>query len=153
MSLLKAYQVQNKAMIETNYEELREYFKEHIDLATMDSISKDAKLKFIHTLITIYSIYGVKYLMEISDNLYEKPYNKDTMSYMNSFIVELLYSVELKYYMKDMSYSVVDKTVQHTLDIVLDNPSYTLSEIIENVDKVVIQTLDDIMVSFNEEDL
>lgn len=152
MSLLKAYQVQNKAIIETNYEELREYFKEHIDLATMDSISKDAKLKFIHTLITIYSIYGVKYLMEISDNLYEKPYNKDTMSYMNSFIVELLYSVELKYYMKDMSYSVVDKTVQHTLDIVLDNPSYTLSEVIENVDNVVIKTLDDIMASFNEED-
>lgn len=152
MSLLKAYQVQNRAMIETNYEELREYFKEHIDLATMDSISKDTKLKFIHTLITIYSIYGVKYLMEVSDNLYEKPYNKDTMSYMNSFIVELLYSVELKYYMKDMSYSVVDKTVQHTLDIVLDNPSYTLSEIIENVDKVVVQTLDDIMTSFKEED-
>lgn len=152
MSLLKAYQVQNKAMIETNYEELREYFKEHIDLATMNSISKDAKLKSIHTLITIYSIYGVKYLMEVSDNLYEKPYNKDTMSYMNSFIVELLYSVELKYYMKDMSYSVVDKTVQHTLDIVLDNPSYTLSEIIENVDKVVVQTLDDIMASFKEED-
>ena len=152
MSLLKAYQVQNRAMIETNYEELREYFKEHIDLATMDNISKDTKLKFIHTLITIYSIYGVKYLMEVSDNLYEKPYNKDTMSYMNSFIVELLYSVELKYYMKDMSYSVVDKTVQHTLDIVLDNPSYTLSEIIENVDKVVVQTLDDIMVSFKEED-
>lgn len=152
MSLLKAYQVQNKAMIETNYEELREYFKEHIDLATMGNISKDTKLKFIHTLITIYSIYGVKYLMEVSDNLYEKPYNKDTMSYMNSFIVELLYSVELKYYMKDMSYSVVDKTVQHTLDIVLDNPSYTLSEIIENVDNVVVQTLDDIMASFKEED-
>lgn len=119
MSIIKAYTITNKDMVETNYEEIGGEFRVVMNGAIN---SKDAgdKYDLLRVLYTIYSIYGVKYLMEVSDNLYEHPKNKETMTYMNSFLVELTYACDLKYHDKDMTFSIVDKMVQKALDLASD---------------------------------
>ena len=150
MSLIKAYKVRNKAMVETNYEELKQEFREWIDIYHFSDTTEEEKLKQFKILVTIYTLFGVKYLMQISDNLNESQHNRDTMSFMNSFLVEMCYDLKLKYYVKDMSYSLVDKSIKEALDIILANEDYTLTQIKTEVYKAVEDILNDIMDSFIE---
>lgn len=152
MSLLKAYKITNKAMIETNYEEIKDDFKQVLEVLYFTNTTDDNKLKAYKTLLTLYTLYGVKYLMEVSDNLNETQHNRDTMSFMNSMLVEMCYDLKLKYYVKDMSYSIVDKSIKETLDLLLDRPELTKQEIHENVYNIINDIINDIMASFEEED-
>ena len=88
--------------------------------------------------------------MEVSDNLNETQHNRDTMSFMNSFLVEMCYDLKLKYYVKDMSYSLVDKSVKEALDIILNNEDYTIQQINTEVYKAVDIIINEIMDSFIE---
>ena len=151
MSLIKAYKVRNKAMVETNYEVLKQEFKECLDILYFSATNEETKLKGFKTLVTLYTVYGVKYLMELSDNLNETQHNRDTMSFMNSFLVEMCYDLKLKYYVKDMSYSIIDKTIKEALDIILDNEKDNMSKIKLKVGNVVEKTINEIMDSFIEE--
>ena len=151
MSLIKAYKVKNKAMVETNYEVLKQEFKECLEILYFSPVEERTKLKGFKTLVTLYTLYGVKYLMELSDNLSETQYNRDTMSFMNSFLVEMCYDLKLKYYVKDMSYSIIDKTIKEALDIILDNEKDNMSKLKIKVGNVVDKTINEIMDSFIEE--
>ena len=150
MSLIKAYMVKNKAMVETNYETLKQEFKEALEILYFTPVDERTKLKGFKVLVTLYTLFGVKYLMEVSDNLNETQHNRDTMSFMNSFLVEICYDLKLKYYVKDMSYSIVDKSIKEALDIVLNNEDYTIQQINTNVYKAVEVIIDEIMSSFTE---
>ncbi len=150
MSLIKAYKVKNKAMVETNYEELKQEFKECLEVLYFSDTKEETKLKGFKTLVTLYTLFGVKYLMEVSDNLNETQHNRDTMSFMNSFLVEMCYDLNLKYYVKDMSYSIVDKSIKEALDIILANEDYTKTQINTEVYKAVGNIINDIMDSFVE---
>ena len=150
MSLIKAYMVKNKAMVETNYETLKQEFKEALEILYFTPVDERTKLKGFKVLVTLYTLFGVKYLMEVSDNLNETQHNRDTMSFMNSFLVEICYDLKLKYYVKDMSYSIVDKSIKEALDIVLNNEDYTIQQINTNVYKAVEVIIDEIMDSFTE---
>ena len=150
MSLIKAYKVKNKAMVETNYEVLKQEFKECLEVLYFSTTNEETKLKGFKTLVTLYTLYGVKYLMEVSDNLNETQHNRDTMSFMNSFLVEMCYDLKLKYYVKDMSYSLVDKSVKEALDIILNNEDYTIQQINTEVYKAVGNIISEIMDSFIE---
>ena len=150
MSLIKAYMVKNKAMVETNYETLKQEFKEALEILYFTPVDERTKLKGFKVLVTLYTLFGVKYLMEVSDNLNETQHNRDTMSFMNSFLVEICYDLKLKYYVKDMSYSIVDKSIKEALDIILDNEDYTIQQINTNVYKAVEVIIDEIMDSFTE---
>ena len=72
------------------------------------------------------------------------------MSFMNSFLVEICYDLKLKYYVKDMSYSIVDKSIKEALDIILDNEDYTIQQINTEVYKAIDKIIDEIMDSFVE---
>lgn len=150
MSLIKAYKVKNKAMVETNYEELKQEFREWIDIYHFSDTTEEEKLKQFKILVTIYTLFGVKYLMQISDNLNEAQHNRDTMSFMNSFLVEMCYDLKLKYYVKDMSYSLVDKSVKEALDIILANEDYTMVQLNKEVFNSVHYIVNEIMDSFIE---
>ena len=150
MSLIKAYKVKNKAMVETNYEVLKQEFKECLDILYFSATNEETKLKGFKVLVTLYTLYGVKYLMEVSDNLNETQHNRDTMSFMNSFLVEMCYDLKLKYYVKDMSYSIVDKSIKEALDIILNNEDYTMVQINTEVYKAVDNIINEIMDSFIE---
>lgn len=150
MSLIKAYKVTNKAMVETNYEIIKQDFKDTLEILYFSTTNEETKLKGFKTLVTLYTLYGVKYLMEVSDNLNETQHNRDTMSFMNSFLVEMCYDLKLKYYIKDMSYSIVDKSVKEALDIVLNNEDYTITQINTDVYKAVNNIINEIMDSFIE---
>ena len=150
MSLIKAYNIRNKAMVETNYETIKQDFKDTLEILYFSATNEETKLKGFKTLVTLYTLYGVKYLMEVSDNLNETQHNRDTMSFMNSFLVEMCYDLNLKYYVKDMSYSIVDKSVKEALDIVLNNEDYTITQINTEVYKAVDNTINEIMDSFIE---
>lgn len=150
MSLIKAYNIKNKVMVETNYEELKQEFKECLEVLYFSTTNEETKLKGFKTLVTLYTLYGVKYLMEVSDNLNETQHNRDTMSFMNSFLVEMCYDLKLKYYVKDMSYSIVDKSVKEALDIILNNEDYTRVQINIKVYEAVDKIIDEIMDSFVE---
>ena len=150
MSLIKAYMVKNKAMVETNYETLKQEFKEALEILYFTPVDERTKLKGFKVLVTLYTLFGVKYLMEVSDNLNETQHNRDTMSFMNSFLVEICYDLKLKYYVKDMSYSIVDKSIKEALDIILNNEDYTIQQINTNVYKAVEVIIDEIMSSFTE---
>ena len=150
MSLIKAYKVKNKAMVETNYEELKQEFREWLNIFHFSSTNEETKLKDFKVLATIYTLFGVKYLMEVSDNLNETQHNRDTMSFMNSFLVEMCYDLKLKYYVKDMSYSIVDKTIKEALDIILDSEKDNISKLKIKIGNVVAKTINEIMDSFIE---
>lgn len=150
MSLLKAYKVTNKAMIETNYEKIKDDFKQVLELLYFSDTTEDNKLKAYKTLLTLYTLYGVKYLMEVSDNLNETQHNRDTMSFMNSMLVEMCYDLKLKYYVKDMSYSIVDRSIKETLDLLLDKPELTKQKLNVKVFNIVNDIINDIMASFEE---
>lgn len=150
MSLIKAYKIKNKEMVETNYETLKQEFKECLEVLYFSTTNEETKLKGFKTLVTLYTLYGVKYLMEVSDNLNETQHNRDTMSFMNSFLVEMCYDLKLKYYVKDMSYSIVDKSVKEALDIILNNEDYTRVQINIKVYEAVDKIIDEIMDSFVE---
>lgn len=150
MNLIKAYKVTNKAMIETNYEVLKKEFKDTLEILYFTATDNETKLKGFKTLVTLYTLFGVKYLMEVSDNLNETQHNRDTMSFMNSFLVELCYDLKLKYYVKDMSYSIVDKSIKEALDIILNKEDYTLPQIKIAVYVAIEGIIEDIMVSFEE---
>lgn len=151
MSILKAYKIENKDMVELNYETIKEEFKLIMGeaITTTDDDTRELMLK---ALFTAYSLYAVKYLMEVSDNLYEHPHNKDVMSYMNSALVELTYACNLKYYVKDMTYSIVDKTVQRALDEALKTDA-TLTEIKTRIFTYCEEVMTDIQVSHIDEDI
>ena len=151
MSLLKAYKITNKAMIETNYEKIIEDFKQVLEILYFSATTDDNKLKVYKTLLTLYTLYGVKYLMEVSDNLNETQHNRDTMSFMNSMLVEMCYDLKLKYYVKDMSYSIVDKSIKETLDLLLDKPELTKQKLNEKVYNIIDDAINNIMASFEEE--
>ena len=150
MSLIKAYNIKNKAMVETNYETLKQKFKESLEVLYFSTTDEETKLKGFKTLVTLYTLYSVKYLMEVSDNLNETQHNRDTMSFMNSFLVEMCYDLKLKYYVKDMSYSIVDKSVKEALDIILNNEDYTMVQINTGVYKAIDNIINEIMDSFIE---
>ena len=150
MSLLKAYKVTNKAMIETNYEKIKDDFKQVLELLYFSDTTEDNKLKAYKTLLTLYTLYGVKYLMEVSDNLNETQHNRDTMSFMNSMLVEMCYDLKLKYYVKDMSYSIVDRSIKETLDLLLDKPELTKQKLNVKVFNIINDIINDIMASFEE---
>ena len=150
MSLIKAYKVKNKAMVEINYEVLKQEFKEALEVIYFSTVNEEIKLKGFKILVTLYTLYGVKYLMELSDNLSETQHNRDTMSFMNSFLVEMCYDLKLKYYVKDMSYSIIDKTIKEALDIILDNEKDNMSKLKLKVGNVVDKTINEIMDSFIE---
>ena len=150
MSLIKAYKITNKALVETNYEEIKQQFKDTLEILYFTATNEDTKLKGFKTLLTLYTIYGVKYLMEVSDNLNETQHNRDTMSFMNSFLVEICYDLNLKYYVKDMSYSIVDKSIKEALDIILANEDYTMVQLNNAVYKSIDGIISDIMDSFVE---
>lgn len=150
MSLLKAYKITNKVMIETNYEKIKDDFKQVLELLYFSDTTEDNKLKAYKTLLTLYTLYGVKYLMEVSDNLNETQYNRDTMSFMNSMLVEMCYDLKLKYYVKDMSYSIVDRSIKETLDLLLDKPELTKQKLNVKVFNIVNDIINDIMASFEE---
>lgn len=150
MSLIKAYKVTNKAMIETNYEELKQDFKDTLEVLYFTATDNETKLKGFKTLVTLYTLFGVKYLMEVSDNLNETQHNRDTMSFMNSFLVELCYDLKLKYYVKDMSYSIVDKSIKEALDIILNKEDYTLPQLKIAIYVAIEDIINEIMVSFEE---
>lgn len=150
MSLIKAYKITNKAMIETNYEVLKQEFKDTLEILYFTATDNETKLKGFKTLVTLYTLFGVKYLMEVSDNLNETQHNRDTMSFMNSFLVELCYDLNLKYYVKDMSYSIVDKSIKEALDIILNKEDYTLPQIKIAVYVAIEDIIKDIMDSFTE---
>lgn len=150
MSLIKAYNITNKEMVETNYETIKQDFKDILEILYFSIINEETKLKGFKTLVTLYTLYGVKYLMEVSDNLNETQHNRDTMSFMNSFLVEMCYDLKLKYYVKDMSYSIVDKSVKEALDIILNNEVYTMVQINTEVYKAVDNIINEIMASFVE---
>ena len=150
MSLIKAYKVTNKAMVETNYETIKQDFKDALEVLYFSATNERTKLKGFKTLVTLYTLYGVKYLMEVSDNLNETQHNRDTMSFMNSFLVEMCYDLKLKYYVKDMSYSIVDKSVKEALDIILNNEDYTMVQINTEVYKAIDNIINEIMDSFIE---
>lgn len=152
MSLLKAYKVTNKAMIETNYEKIKEDFKQVLEVLYFSATTDDNKLKAYKTLLTLYTLYGVKYLMEVSDNLNETQHNRDTMSFMNSMLVEMCYDLKLKYYVKDMSYSIVDKSIKETLDLLLDKPELTKQKLNVKVYNIIDDIINGIMASFEEQD-
>ena len=150
MSLIKAYMVKNKAMVETNYETLKQEFKEALEILYFTPVDERTKLKGFKVLVTLYTLFGVKYLMEVSDNLNETQHNRDTMSFMNSFLVEICYDLKLKYYVKDMSYSIVDKSIKEALDIILNNEDYTIQQINTEIYKAIDKIIDEIMDSFVE---
>lgn len=150
MSLLKAYKVTNKAMIETNYEKIKDDFKQVLELLYFSDTTEDNKLKAYKTLLTLYTLYGIKYLMEVSDNLNETQHNRDTMSFMNSMLVEMCYDLKLKYYVKDMSYSIVDRSIKETLDLLLDKPELTKQKLNVKVFNIINDIINDIMASFEE---
>ena len=151
MSLLKAYKITNKYMVETNYEEIKNDFKQVLELIYFSDTTDDNKLKAYKTLLTLYTLYGVKYLMEVSDNLNETQHNRDTMSFMNSMLVEMCYELKLKYYVKDMSYSIVDKSIKETLSLLLDKPELTKHKLIVKVFNIINDIINDIMASFEED--
>lgn len=151
MSLLKAYKITNKAMVETNYEKIKEDFKQVLELIYFSDTTDDNKLKAFKTLLTLYTLYGVKYLMEVSDNLNETQHNRDTMSFMNSMLVEMCYDLKLKYYVKDMSYSIVDRSIKETLDLLLDKPELTKQKLNVKVFNIINDIINDIMASFEED--
>lgn len=150
MSLIKAYNITNKAMVETNYETIKQDFKDTLEILYFSTTNEETKLKGFKTLVTLYTVFGVKYLMEVSDNLNETQHNRDTMSFMNSFLVEICYDLKLKYYVKDMSYSIVDKSIKEALDIIINNEDYNISRINNEVYKAVEVIIDEIMDSFVE---
>lgn len=152
MSLLKAYKITNKAMVETNYEKIKEDFKQVLEILYFSATTDDNKLKAYKTLLTLYTLYGVKYLMEVSDNLNETQHNRDTMSFMNSMLVEMCYDLKLKYYVKDMSYSIVDRSIKETLDLLLDKPELNKQKLNVKVFNIINDIINDIMASFEEED-
>ena len=150
MSLIKAYKVKNKAMVETNYEVLKQEFKECLETYYFSATNEKSKLEGFKILISLYTLFGVKYLMEVSDNLNETQHNRDTMSFMNSFLVEMCYDLNLKYYVKDMSYSIVDKTIKEALDIILDNEKDSMVKLKIKIGNTVEKTINEIMYSFVE---
>lgn len=125
MSILKAYKIKNQNIVELNYEGLKNDFRLAMEDLLDDGVSEQGvdKREVLYHLNIIYSLYAVKYLMNVGDYLTEAQANKDTMSYMNSIIVELTYDCGLKYYEKTMSYGIVDKMVQKALDLSLDDNS------------------------------
>ena len=151
MSLIKAYKVKNKAMVETNYETIKQDFKDTLEVLYFSATNEETKLKGFKTLVTLYTLYGVKYLMEVSDNLNETQHNRDTMSFMNSMLVEMCYDLKLKYYVKDMSYSIVDRSIKETLDLLLDKPELTKQKLNVKVFNIINDIINDIMTSFEED--
>ena len=137
-------------MVETNYEEIKEVFKQALEALYFSVTTDKQRLVAYKTLLTLYTLYGVKYLMEVSDNLNETQHNRDTMSFMNSFLVEICYDLNLKYYVKDMSYSIVDKSIKEALDIILNNEDYTMVQLNNAVYKAIDNIIFDIMDSFVE---
>lgn len=140
MSLIKAYGIKNRGIVELNYEEIKTTFR-----LTMEDLLEDNvdKKEVLYNLSVHYSLYAVKYLMNISDYLVETQTNKDTMSYMNSIIVELTYDCGLKYYEKTMSYGIIDKMVQKALELALDD-TLTLDAISDSLYHYCVTTMHEI---------
>ena len=151
MSLLKAYVIKNRAIVDTNYEELKNDFRLVMEGLLDDGVSEVTvdKKEVLYNLSIIYSLYAVKYLMNISDYLVETQTNKDTMSYMNSIIVELTYDCGLKYYEKTMSYGIIDKMVQKALELALDD-TLSLTDIKDSLYHYCVTTLYEIAESHKE---
>ena len=152
MSILKAYKIKNKNIVELNYEGLKNDFRLTMEELLDDDNSEQVpdKKEVLYNLNIIYSLYAVKYLMNVGDYLTETQVNKDTMSYMNSIIVELTYDCGLKYYEKTMSYGIVDKMVQKALDVVSD-ATLSFYEISEALYHYCVTTLHEINESHKEE--
>lgn len=152
MSILKAYKIKNKNIVELNYEVLKNDFRLTMEELLDDGTSKQVtdKKEVLYHLNIIYSLYAVKYLMNVGDYLTEPQANKDTMSYMNSIIVELTYECDFKYYEKSMAYGIVDKMVQKALDVVSDD-NISIHEISEALYHYCVTTLHEINESHKEE--
>lgn len=152
MSILKAYRIKNKSIVELNYEGLKNDFRLAMEDLLDDGVSEQGvdKREVLYQLNIIYSLYAVKYLMNVGDYLTEAQANKDTMSYMNSIIVELTYDCGLKYYEKTMSYGIVDKMVQKALDLALDDNS-SIDDISSTLYYYCVTTLYEIEETHKEE--
>lgn len=153
MSILKAYKIKNKNIVELNYEGLKNDFRLAMEDLLDDDVESDKgiyKREVLYHLNIIYSLYAVKYLMNVGDYLTEAQANKDTMSYMNSIIVELTYDCGLKYYEKTMSYGIVDKMVQKALDLAL-NDDMSIDDISSKLYHYCVTTLYEIEESHKEE--
>lgn len=152
MSILKAYKIKNKNIVELNYEGLKNDFRLAMEELLDDGVAEQGvdKKEVLYHLNIIYSLYAVKYLMNVGDYLTESQLNKDTMSYMNSIIVELTYDCGLKYYEKTMSYGIVDKMVQKALDLAL-NDDMSIDDISSTLYHYCVTTLYEIEESHKEE--
>ena len=107
MSLLKA---RNTKSIRASYESLQKDFLTLLD--TNDTKYDRADLV---ALIGVYTDISVKYLQSIAYSLTEPKSIQDSMKFMNSYIVEIVFNLNLKFIHAEEGYSIIDKCIQEAL--------------------------------------
>tara|TARA_R110000796_G_scaffold184492_1_gene301067 strand:+ start:45 stop:506 length:462 start_codon:yes stop_codon:yes gene_type:complete len=129
MSLLKAYSITRNTG--RSLEKIKTDFMRSIEYCVVD-LTNIGKNDIAH-LIKYYVEYSTVYLSKVAQTLEEPKLASETMKFMNSFIVSILYEAELHYYDKDKGFSLIDKAVQEALD---NNGIITVDYAIALIDEV-----------------
>jgi len=129
MSLLKAYNITRNTG--RSLEKIKTDFMRTIEYCVVD-LTNIGKIDIAH-LIKYYVEYSTVYLSQVAQTLEEPKLASETMKFMNSFIVSILYEAELHYYDKEKGFSLIDKAVQEALD---NNGIITVEYAISLIDEV-----------------
>jgi hypothetical protein len=127
MSLFKALKIQ------TPTRDIKDIKQDFITL--METCTDTPTKGDLLYAIVYYTEYSINYLLKVANTLEEPTSMKSTMTFMNSFIVELSNATGDKYYNKEHGYSIIDKSIQYALD---------------NDGKIAIDIINDIINEINE---
>ena len=97
----------------------------------------------VAALAVIYADYSIHYLIAIGTTLEAHEAQAKTMTFMNSYIAEVMHHAGLHYFNKEEGYSIVDKAIQVALDndgvITMDD----VGNIIDTIELVYVETEED----------
>ena len=110
MSLLKAYP------LETDPARTLDLIKADFMSSVTAYMDEGDEGDLIAEIIQYYTEYSILYLHHVATTLETPLGATDYMKFMNSYIVTILHEAELHYYNKAQGFSVIDKTVQQSLD-------------------------------------
>ncbi len=116
-------------------------FSDELDIY-VGQINEDTKRSHTEVMLCYYSTYSYIYLSKVGITL--KPDNemKDTMSYMNSVLAEILHEQGIAYFHPEEGYSIVDKCISYFLDNGEDGFYENLATVIEDMKPVVEDAVD-----------
>lgn len=113
MSILKIRR--NEALTTDTAENIKQDFSTTIDLYLDAETVEDKKYQSI-VLLDLYALYSYVYLSKIGFSFTADNGMKDTLTFMNSVIAEILHEMQIPYFHGELGYSVTDKAISYYID-------------------------------------